>query len=549
MNKYQYILCTIALLMTTLSVNALPAYKGEIEKQTTYGTTIKVTLQGDRWLHYFQSADGRCWSENEEGVLVPIAAPTDKQRETIHKAKRKVSPATNTAYPRNIAPRGLVILANYKNLKFNSENTQAAMSEMLNGSNYTHNGATGSARQYFIDQSMGQYQPQFDVVGPVELSKNYEYYGEDDKSVGYPGEDIHAVDMIVEACQLADKNFNVDFTKYDCNNDGEVDFVFVIYAGYGQAAGAPSNTIWPHSFWVSDFHGETAGGITCKIDGKKINTYACGPELNSYTGTNREGIGTFCHEFSHVLGLPDLYITGGTSNHRTLNTWSVLDYGCYNNESRTPAGYSAYERFFMGWLKPTLLNQAGTYTLNELQTTNTAGIITATGKANLIGNDPNPTEFYLIENRQKKGWDAYLAGHGMMITKIKYSYQKWYDNTVNNSKSTMGVDIIEATPNTSTSKKGDKATDLYPTGATFFTPYDDYPLTNITETEYGVISFDFMGGGQEIIISNIEDIDNEEHIVAIYDILGHYIQGNSLENLPKGIYIIKTNKSVRKISK
>lgn len=534
--------CLSFLLLFTTMLPAMPAWRGEVEKQLADGTTIMVTLQGDRWLHYYMSADGRCWRETGEGYLIPAEKPAAEKEAALRKAKR-MPQQTSTATKLNIAPRGLVILVNFSKLKFQAENTQAAMSEMLNSDHYTYNGATGSARQYFIDQSMGQYQPVFDVVGPVNLSHDYDYYGEDDTSVGYEGEDLHAVDMIVEACRLADKNYNVDFTEYDCNNDGEVDFVFVIYAGNGQSSGAATNTIWPHAFWVSDFHGDTAGGQSCYLDGKKINTYACGPELYGATSKTRSGIGTFCHEFSHVLGFPDLYITAGSSSHRTLGDWDILDYGPYLNRGRTPPAYSAYERFFLGWLHPVVLNKGGIYQLHELQKSNTAAIITSSGRHNLIGNDPDPTEFFILENRQQTGWDTYLNGHGLMITKIKYNYQKWYDNTVNNTSYSLGVDIIEAQKNTSSKNL---ATDLYPAGAKSYTPYTHYPITNIEETD-SVISFKFIGGGDSIMLA-LDDIAEDEHIIAIYNILGHMVSTTHIELLPKGIYIIRTDKSVRKIN-
>ncbi len=542
MTKIERYCLLLILCLTASSLSAMPAWRGEVEKRLEDGTSMMVTLQGDRWLHYYESADGRCWRETSEGYLVPQEKPTVEKESTIRRMKR-MPQQTATASKRNIAPRGIVILVNFKKLHFLPENTQEAMNEMLNSDNYTYDEATGSAKQYFIDQSMGQYQPQFDVVGPVTLSQDYAYYGEDDTSVGYAGEDLRAVDMIVEACRLADSEFGVNFKDYDCDNDGEVDFVFVIYAGYGQSSGADENTIWPHSFWVSDFHGDVAGGQTCIIDNTKINTYACVPELNGRSGNRRIGIGTFCHEFSHVLGFPDLYITESSPNHRTLGDWDILDYGPYLNRGRTPPAYSAYERFFMGWLYPAILNEKGTYTLQELQQSNTAAIITSTGKHNMAGNDPNPTEFYILENRQQTGWDKYLKGHGLMITKIKYNYQSWYDNTVNNTSSNLGVDIIEAEKNT---EKTNKPTDLFPAGATAFTPYSTYPVTNIKESD-GQISFDFMGGGESIVVST-DDNKIEEQVIAIYSVLGHLTQYTQTEQLPKGIYIVKTDKTTRKIS-
>lgn len=537
------ILIIVFLLGLTINADALPAFRDPVKRLTDTGDSLIVTLQGDHWLHYYLSEDGRHWKENKNGLLEQLPALSAPELLEIRNSRRKAGQAVSTATPLNIAPRGLVILANFKDVKFNEQNTVEAMTEMLNGDNYTYNNATGSARRYFIDQSNGEYAPYFDVVGPVTLSKDMDYYGEDDNSAGYEGEDLHAVDMIVEACRLADSKFGVDFTKYDCDNDGEVDFVFVIYAGYNQAEGGPANTIWPHAFWVSDYHGKMAGGITCVLDGKKINTYACGSELRGKTGTTRCGVGTFCHEFSHVLGLPDLYVTSGSSNHRTQGSWDILDYGPYNNDGRTPPAYSAYERFFCGWLTPVILNSQGTYQLRELQESNSAAIITSTGSSNLKGNDPDPTEFYLIENRQQTGWDKYLKGHGMMITKISYTYSAWYYNTVNNSKNAMGVDIIEAKTNNSIS---DKATDLFPAGADAYTPYETYPITNITEID-SIITFDFMGGGDTVaLVGELEDdMSIVEQVRAIYNLQGYRFPVTA--TLKQGIYIIVTNKSARKI--
>ncbi len=540
MKKSLYI---ILFLLVSLSMSAMPAWRGEIEKKLPDGSTIMVTLQGDRYLHYYTSSDGRWWTE-QDGVLYETEPQDEEQIETLRLARRRITRTVNQATPLNIAPRGLVILANFHNVKFKSTNTLEDMTEMLNGENYTFNNATGSARQYFIDQSRGMYTPHFDVVGPVELTQNYGYYGEDDKTVGYDGEDLRACDMVAEACRLADSVFDVDFTKYDCDNDGEVDFVYVIYAGFGQAEGAPTNTVWPHAYWLSDFHGEVTCGINCMIDGKKVNTYACGPELKGSTGSTRSGIGTFCHEFSHVLGLPDLYITLSSSGHRTMGSWDILDYGPYNNGGRTPPAYSAYERFFCGWIKPYVLNSAGTYELPDIKSTGAAAIITSTGTSNLIGNDPNPTEFYLLENRQKTGWDKYLKGHGLMITKIRYNYKKWYDNVVNDTKSNMGVDIIEADGNDD--PESDYPTDLYPAGADSFTPYSTYPITNIKETG-GLISLDFMGGGKTIQLAT-EEIEEEERIEAIYNIFGQMVSSKRIEDLPMGVYLIKTNIKTKKIS-
>lgn len=427
--------------------------------------------------------------------------------------QRRIAGQAQTACPLNIAPRGLVILVNFQDKEFITSYDE--MHNMINGDNYSRSykigfktiKAQGSARQYFIDQSWGQYQPQFDVVGPYTVSKNYSYYGQNRSEYNT---DVNACEMIIEACQLADAD-GVDFTQYDNNNDGEIDFVYVFYAGYGEADGGNANTIWPHTYWVKD-----ACYKSVKVDGKYINAYACGNELN-YGTQIHDGVGTFCHEFSHVLGLPDLYSTGGnTEKTKLMGDWDIMDSGPYNNDGNTPPAYSAYERFFMGWLKPTQITGNKDIILHPLNSGRGAALIAASGH-NMKGNDPNPTTFYLLENREKTGWDAYLPGKGLLITKIAYNYSKWIGNTVNNTKTSLGVDIIEAdgkTPSYPNSGYSGKAGDTFPgsEGVFEYTAISGYEITNIGWATNNIdIEFRLNAGGFPLEIGQmttaIEDLD------------------------------------------
>ncbi len=480
-----------------LGIIAVPAYQGPRVVTQPDGSELTVFAHGDEYFHWLTDENGNLVELQEDGTFIinsPLSDAEIAQRSnSARKARaRRLPTATNQAVPLNIAPRGLLVLVSFSDVAFSTE--KAEMDSMLCGQNYsrsysfTYRGSTyrisssGSARQYFIDQSMGQYQPQFDVVGPYTVSKKQSYYGSNDGN----GNDQHVDEMIIEACRAADED-GVDFTQYDNNNDGVVDFVFVIYAGNGEADGGAENTIWPHFYWMRDGYGygyyDDSDAII--LDGKVLNAYACSNEIN-YLSKKHTGIGTFCHEFGHVLGLPDLYATN-KATHRTMDDWDIMDAGSYNNNGDTPPAYSAYERFFLGWLTPTVLNTSGAYSLTDLKTSNEAYMITATGTSNLIGNNPSPSEFFLLENRQKTGWDKKTAGSGMMITKIKYSYSKWNENTVNNSASALGVDIIEA----GGADQYSSATDLFPNGATEYTPYTNYPIINIT-SHSGLISFDFM---------------------------------------------------------
>lgn len=536
----------LALVCAVVSmVWAVPARKTGVTVTQPDGSQIIVYQHGDEHFHWQTNEKGEWLKLGEDGFYRVTEALSMEQIETKRmQSKKRVT--HDEAYPLNVAPRGLVILVNFKDVTFGTEKSE--MDSMLTAINYSRNytytyrGKTykitskGSARQYFYDSSNGQYNPHFDVVGPVTVKNNMSYYGQNDSN----GNDMYADQMVSEACKLADTKFDVDFTQYDNNNDGKVDFVFVIYAGFGEADGGAATTIWPHSWNL------LYAGTRCEVDTKIVDLYACGNELDNYS-KKHTGIGTFCHEFSHVLGLPDLYVTN-TATHSTMNEWDIMDYGPYNNEGNTPPAYSAYERFFMGWLQPRLITKPENVKLKDLKTSNEALLISTNDQHNLIGNDPDPTTFYLVENRQQTDWDAHLPGHGMMLTKIQYSYSRWYQNTVNNSSSKMGVDLIEA--NGKTSNQG-KATDLFPAGASQYLGIANHSIEGITETN-GVIRFKYKGGVEgeeeeeddETAIENVATCDN---ILAIYNILGQKQTTTNVEDLSRGTYIIITASGSKKI--
>ena len=514
------------------SVWAVPARRGGLVVTQPDGSELTVYQHGDEHFHWLTNKQGEWLSMDADGYYRVTEALSAEQIA----AKRQTAPrrAEYQATPLNIATRGLIILVNFKDAAFTT--SKAEMDSMLTGKNYTRNytykyygrnytvESKGSAWKYFYDSSNGQYNPQFDVVGPVTVSQNMAYYG---GNLG--GGDKNPEAMIVEACKLV--NDSVDFSLYDNDNDGIADFVYVIYAGYGEADGGAANTIWPHQYFIFQ---------TLKLDNTKIYRYACSNEMDNYT-KHHTGIGTFCHEFSHVLGLPDLYETTGYGTHKTMGQWSILDYGPYNNDGNTPPAYSAYERFFMGWLTPRLITEPENITLAELNDSQEALLISSSDQHNLIGNDPDPTTFYLLENRQQTGWDEYLPGHGLMLTKIQYNYKKWFDNTVNNTAKSMGVDLIEAdgkAPDYDDDRPSNgymgKAKDLFPAGANAYTLITDHAIEDITE-ENGQISFKYKGGAIETDIDNIE---NQNTILAIYNMLGQKQSTTDIEALPNGTYIV-----------
>jgi M6 family metalloprotease-like protein len=442
---------------------------------------------------------------------------------------------------------GLVILVNFSDVGFVTPEARQQFDSQLNQPAYSDFDATGSARDFFIEMSDGQFQPKFDVYGPYTLSRQMSYYGANSGR----GSDMRPDRMIVDACTAADGD--IDFSQYDENGDGYVDCVFVFYAGYSEAAGGEENTIWPHRWTVRN---------SPVYDGVEVFDYACSSELAGYQGTTMDGIGIFCHEFTHVLGFPDLYNTaeGGS----VLGSWDIMDQGCYLNNGRTPAAYSAYERFFMGWLTPVELTTPNIYTLPPLSTERKTFLISQDGKHNLNGKSPESTEFFLLENRQNTGWDSYLPGHGMLVSRINYDASNWVNNLVNNDKEAMGVVIIHAdgfASLTSSSLAGDPFPGT--TGMDMFDPVSrsgiDYlkPLSHITE-ESETIVFNFMNyvtpGSQEqmIYVISLDDVwrvivPEGDYDITLSDargqIVAHYRTTSPLE-LPTssftcGLYLIR----------
>ena len=488
--KLKQIIISLALLLSATSIFAVPAYRGWQTKTQPDGTTIEVRLNGDEYYHFYTNRAGNIVRENADGYWQ--VAEEQSTPQTIA-ARRKASPKLQSRPNRvggiNLAPRGLFILVNFKDSKYQSTNTQAEMDKMMNADTYTYNGAYGSARKYFTDQSHGAYTPVFDVVGPVTLTKNCSYYGKNDSD----GNDMYPGNMVIEACKLADTQFNVDFTQYDNDNDGYVDFVYIIYAGKGEADGGSTNTIWPHNWDIESaiyYKNCTYTKAQCKVDGLYINNYACSGELNGQTG-KRNGIGTLCHEFSHVLGLPDYYDTDyGTNSDdgRTPGDWDIMDSGSYNGDGNYPPNYSIHEKYFFGWQTPRNIgNTPSVLTIPAASSTNHTAYQLNT--ANTLQSATTAGVNYYIENRQQSGWDTHLPGHGLLVWYVNYNRSAWDGNKPNNTANNLRYTVISASG--SKTKIG-QARDPFPgTGNKTATTIAGKPLSNITETN-GTISLTYI---------------------------------------------------------
>lgn len=535
----------LAAVAAAAAMQAVPAKRVSRTVAQPDGTALTVVLRGDEHFHYLATTDGQplaqaadgslCYAIMADGLLVPSdvqahepALRTEAERtfvdgnrasllEAIRQVRQQRQAKVNERRTRHMANalsaeaparvpglttsqtysgtfRQLIILVNFSDKKM--QHTADEWDNQFNQQGYSQNCHIGSVRDYFLDQSYGQLDLEFDVAGPYTVSEAMKYYGAND-SQGY---DKYAGALVAEACKLAADD-GVDFSKYDWNGDGTMEQVVVMYAGYSEAAGAAAYTIWPHQYYLS----ESDYGQTFTSNKTEVDAYAVFAELSGTSDSQMDGIGTFCHEFSHCLGLPDFYDTQG--DNFGMSTWSLLDYGCYNGpagyEGSVPCAFTAYERACEGWLS---LSE-----LSEGCAVRDMAAITDSAQAYIIYNEGKKSEFYVLDNHQQTSWDTYAYGHGLLITHVDYDFRTWYNNEVNNAGSHQRCSIVPADNSlvfTLSSLAGDpwpgtrgktELTDTSTPAAALFnansdgTKYLHKPITRITESD-GRISFTFNGG-------------------------------------------------------
>lgn len=437
---------------------AVPANSQPFTYTQPDGVKVVLSLVGDEHYHVYLDQEGRAVEICEDGYVRVINENgqrllTIKRMETVDKYDKTVlHPVCKEATKGDV--HGLIVLVNFSDKKFT--NTQENIADQMNVENYSLNGATGSARDYFIAQSMGQFKPTFDVVGPVELELPYRYYGGNLSN----GSDRHPDVMIFSAVQKAVEQGLVDLNDYDRDGDGIVDMVYIIYAGLGEADGGDANTIWPH---MSNLQGSAQFAYQ-QIEGKKLGLYACSAE---YRGDMTfSGIGTFCHEYGHCLGLPDIYDVTYSGGYG-MGSYDIMSSGSYLNNGNTPPNYSGFERYSVGWLTYEDVAKSSDFSLSSINESN---------RAIRLSSPTNPNEYFVLENRQKTGWDAYLPARGLMISHIDYDEEVWNKNAVNIDKNHQRVMMMAAdnTWNTST-----QSGDLYP-GLLNNTEFTDTSIPNAT---------------------------------------------------------------------
>ena len=451
------------LTIMTISMMAVPANRKAVNVTQPDGTTVTIHLLGDEWQHFNTTTDGYSVIKNQQGFYVYAEKKNGELKATqmvAHNAQERK--ANEQAFLQNMkkyqAPdmtpaianmkgrveaigaqrraqgnratnyenfKGLIVLIQYNDKEFSREDYPTVINDMVNQQNYTgfdNNQRTGSVRDYFTDNSEGKFQPQFDVVGPYTV--NYSQY-----DANMNGDKCSKI--LVDALNQADADVN--FKNYDGDSNGAVDLVFFILAGNGANYGGNNENLWwPHrSVIIDEEKYNTGKNPYIYKDGVLLWDYASSTELCGYTTNPQtvfiDGIGTICHEFSHVLGLPDFYDTNYEEDGESVTPgdWSLMASGNYLNNGFTPVGYSLYERYLVGFTdKPEVISQPGNYTLEPLYNNQKGYWL----------NTPEPKEFFILENRQRSQfkWDAYLPGDGMLVHRVDRSNEGiWQANKVN----------------------------------------------------------------------------------------------------------------------
>ena len=467
---------------------AIPAYPKPLKVKQADGSWLTIQMRGDEHGHYVLTSDGiplvfnarqknyeyADWKDGKvqaSGIKAVEASERtakvkafveslDKsailesfKRARLQQLQQTLSSRRNASLKAGSNPQkeklnnfptigevhSLVILVQFADTKFSTVGSDAHQffNNMLNEPGFTYsNGANGSARDFYLNSSNGRFQPQFDVIGPVTLPEKYSYYGANQgSSVDNPA---RLEQFVREACTLADPL--VDFSQYDHNQDGYIDNIYFFYAGKGEADSGDGNAIWPHSAYYSDMAKDAGLSETSlKLNGVEVGNYTCSNEINGTLITPQPaGIGTFVHEFGHVLGLADHYDVNYGMTTFAPGSFDTMAQASYNNNGNTPAAFSAYERACLGWLDLTVLKN-GVDSLNvlpDLNDSNKAYVVPVGGT--------NDEEYFIMENRQKKGWDAFIPGHGMLLWHIDYDAKAWEKNELNITGTHQRVDIVEA---------------------------------------------------------------------------------------------------------
>lgn len=600
--------------LTALTASATqPLRRAFLTHRQSDGTTIQVRHVGNAQFSYYVSTDGLALVRDAQGDFhyatlgtdglvakslahektlraaaeatgIATAEQADEHLITLHpttiqRVTRGTASTTDglgsygTASGGTVSSIGAitipVIMAEFTDRSFQDTITTEKLSRWLNEEGYSdEKNCVGSVRDYFLSQSNGLFSPTFKVVGKVKVSRGYAYYGADSSN---GSTDVNKYTFIQEVLDSACAA-GIDFSEFATTN-GRIPNVSIFYAGPGEHSAYEEgyeDYLWAHF----------SNRVFTTTTGVRINSYFIGDELlqNYYNadgkveysdadkkhpivqGASMDGIGVFCHEFSHALGLPDFYYTGSnTSISDTIKTmwyWSLMDYGQYVNNGYRPVGYNAYERSFMGWLDIQEITEAGIYNLAAFGTEGD------TPTAYVIRNDANSSEYYLLENRQPDTWYNKTMGSGMLITHVDYNASAWSNNTVNNTPSHQRFEYIPA----DNEKEEKHFRDLYPYSDANGVTHDEltdtttpaskvFTGTSLGKPIYaiknlnGIVSFVYLDKNLTPIHRVTTDAVAAER--SVFTLNGRRITtlkaGESTDALPAGLYLVGNGAHYEKV--
>lgn len=398
MTLRRVILCVAAMLVAAVA-NAGPARPGVHRYRQPDGTWISVTLHGDESGHWATDASGAVLEVDQKGFYRKSSNRKPSSFSTARPAPTRK--AYLTTGERHIP----VVLVEFDDVFFSFDDISLRFDAMLNQEGYSDGGASGSVRDYYVENSHGLFTPVFDVLEPVRLEKSMAAYGANTSS----GVDKAPEMALYEACLLLDES--TDFSQYDQDGDGTLDMVLFYFAGYDESESGPADAIWSHQANIQDLQNTLVKKAL--FDGKLLGRYVCTSELSGNTGTSFKGIGSTCHEFAHSLGLPDFYDTDNSANGIVggMYGFSIMSYGLYNDEGRTPPYFNMLERYLLGWLEEgeIPLLQEGDQLWRPVQE----------NSAFMVPSDVEG-EFFIWEYRNGQGWDAPLP-EGLLLYHIDRS--------------------------------------------------------------------------------------------------------------------------------
>ena len=535
-------------------------YIGKVEKS---GNLIATQQLAHEALTRSQAERNLIAKQDKEKFFAYVNKIAEESENAYNNSPLTRGPIVDSGYggvpyfPHTGSPKALVILAEFQDTTFTIQDTKKVFTNYLmneghfSDTRYGQNQNYKGVRGYFKDCSYGQFTPFFDVVGPIKLPRKHAIYG-----AGNDRMDL----LLADACAAVDDL--VDFAKYDANNDGIVDLVYIIYAGH--SANYRNNkvsNIWPKSGTVT---------ISDTFDGKSIRRYGVSNELNGSDKTSKNnkkinGIGLFCHEFSHTLGLPDIYAyrtPAEDQDNQGMEYWDIMDGGTGVHGGRIPASYLAWEREVMGWMNIDELKK-------DISIENLKSIDNG-GKAYKIVNPKNSNEYIVLQSMQKgawnQGWGDGTYGKGLLAYRVSYQFNKV--NVFDFPNNVKGEPRVIPIPADGKILAGKNATsyleyvnqhngDLYPynridyiSGFKMFNgSILEKSIVNIKENDGGnpnnnYVSFEFKNRLVPTGIQSLSIIERSTSDNRIYTLDGRYV-GTDASILPHGIYIQNNKKFVK----